>query len=329
MIKRAATCVQLVLLICAGTGAAPGQTVYKIEGVVYGPESKPIPNVLVVLENHARAQIGQEITNSDGRYQFVGILAGTYYVFVKPDESQFRPVIQMVELINTSIGGNSISTERVDFSLKAAVRPKQGAAPAAIFAQAVPPEADKEYLEGMKVLKKGDKSEAIKHFTKAIEVFPTCFLALQQLGLLYVEVTKYQEAVPVLRKAVVVNSKGAEAHLGLGMAYVNLDQLPAAIEELNIARSIDPRLFRTYLYLGMAFIGVDNLEAAEENLKHAYTLGGPIEGRSAHLYLASIYDKRKQYQKAIEELEAYLRDNPKAPNTTKIKEAIQKLKAKS
>jgi regulator of sirC expression with transglutaminase-like and TPR domain len=78
----------------------------------------------------------------------------------------------------------------------------------------------------------------------------------------------------------------------------------------------------------MAFIGTDDLDAAEQSLKQAYTLGGPIDGRAAHLYLAAIYDKRKQYQKAVNELETYLRDNPKAANASKIQEAIQKLKAK-
>jgi regulator of sirC expression with transglutaminase-like and TPR domain len=63
-------------------------------------------------------------------------------------------------------------------------------------------------------------------------------------------------------------------------------------------------------------------------LKEAYSIGGPVEARAAHLYLASIYNTRKEYQKAIRELEAYLHDNPKAPNAAKIQEAIAKLKAK-
>ena len=70
------------------------------------------------------------------------------------------------------------------------------------------------------------------------------------------------------------------------------------------------------------------LDAAERSLKQAYVIGGPTQARAAHLYLASIYDTRKQYRKAIDELETYLRDNPKASNASKIQEAVQKLKAK-
>ncbi len=70
-----------------------------------------------------------------------------------------------------------------------------------------------------------------------------------------------------------------------------------------------------------------DFDAAEKSLKDALTLGGN-EARAAHLYLASLYDKRKQYDLAIKELETYLSENPKAANANSVKEAIKKLKAK-
>lgn len=317
----------LSVLILFFPGATAAQTYYEVRGVVYGPDSKPVANVLVSLENNSRARIGQVITNSDGNYVFSGIVAGVYYLLVKPDESKFHAIYQQIELINTSVGGNSFSMERVDFTLKPTSRIE--ALPVrAVFVQDVPPQAEREYLDGVKSLKKGDKNQAVVHFKKAIDFFPDYFLALQQLGLHFLENELYQEAVDPLRKAIRVNSKGAEAHLGLGMAYVNLDQLKEAIDELNIARMQDSRSFRPHLYLGIAWIGTGDLDKAEDSLKQALALGGPVQARAAHLYLASIYDRRKEHKQAIAALEAYLRDNPKANNAAKIREAIQKLKAK-
>jgi outer membrane protein assembly factor BamD (BamD/ComL family) len=63
-------------------------------------------------------------------------------------------------------------------------------------------------------------------------------------------------------------------------------------------------------------------------LKEAYSVGGPTQARTAHLHLASIYSTRKEYQKAITELETYLRENPKATNASQVREAITKMKAK-
>ena len=316
------------LFFAWGSETIVAQTVYEIEGAVYGPDSKALANVVMTLENHARAQIDQDITKSDGRYRFSGVVAGVYYISVKPDETRYQQLLQRVELINSAVGVTNFSTERVDFSLKPATRLDNSTVVGTIFAQTIPPDAEKEYLSAIKSLSKGDKDEAIIRLRKATEVFPTYFLALQQLGLLYVDKERDQEAIEPLRKAIQVNSKGALSHLGLGMAYVNLDRLKEAIEELKIALTFDPRLFRAHLYLGMAQIGTGNLDEAEKSLKQAYTIGGPTQARTTHLYLASIYSTRKQYQKAINELETYLRENPKAANASRIQEAIAKLKAK-
>jgi tetratricopeptide (TPR) repeat protein len=327
-IKRLIFLVFAALFFAGACQTIVAQTVYEIEGAVYGPDSKPIANVVMTLENHARAQIAQDMTNSDGRYRFSGIVAGVYYISVKPYENEFQQIFQRIELINTAVGVTNFSTERVDFSLRPVARRRDSPAPGTVFAQTVPPDAEKEYLSATKSLSKGDKDEATIRLDNAIKLFPTYFLALQQLGLLYVEKERYQEAVAPLKKAIQVNSKGAQSHLGLGIAYVNLDHLKEAIEELNISLTFDPKLFRAHLYLGMALISMGDLDAAERSLKQAYVIGGPTQARAAHLYLASIYNTRKQYQRAINELETYLRDNPKASNASKIQEAIQKLKAK-
>jgi tetratricopeptide (TPR) repeat protein len=318
----------LSLTIFFYSGTTLAQTFYEVRGAIYGPDSKPVANVLVSLENQARARIGQVITNSDGHYVFSGIIAGVYYISVKPDTNKFHAIYQQIELINTSVGGYSFSIERVDFTLKPIDRIEGLPARGTVFVQDVPSNAEREYLDGLQSLKKGDKVQAVVRFKKAIHFFPDYFLALQQLGQHFLENELYQEAVEPLRKAIRVNSKGSEAHLGLGIAYVNLDQLKEAIEMLNIARTLDSRAFRAHLFLGMAWIGTGNLEKAEDSLRQALTVGGPVQARAARLYLASIYDKRKEHKQAIGELEAYLRDNPKANNAPKIREAIQKLKTK-
>jgi len=87
-------------------------------------------------------------------------------------------------------------------------------------------------------------------------------------------------------------------------------------------------MFIADLYLGMALISTGDLDAAERSLKQALAVGGSTQARAAHLYLASIYNLRKNYRAAIAELETYLRENPKANNAANIKEAIAKLRAK-
>ena len=320
--------IAIAFCLCLGARSIEAQTVYELEGTVYGPDSKAVANVTVTLQNHAGAQIDQDITKSDGRYRFAGVLAGTYYIAVKPADAGLQQLRQRIELINTGVNVTNYSKERYDFSLNHTAAAQKSPVVGTVFAQAVPPDAEKEYLSAVTSIAKGEGETAIEKLNRALKIFPTYFLALQQLGLLYIDTEKDQLALEPLTKAVQVNSRSALSHLGLGMAYVNLGQPREAIKQLNEALALDRRDFRCYLYLGMALIDTGKLDEAEKALKEAYTIGGPNLARTAHLHLASIYSMRKQYQKAIDELETYLRENPKAPNASKIQEAIAKMKAK-
>lgn len=304
-----------------------GQTIYEIEGTVYGPDSKAIANVVMSLQNHAGAQVDQDITKSDGRYRFSGVVAGVYYISVKAAEPGIQPQLQRIELINAGVNLTNFSKERVDFTLRRTPNADAPPVVGTLFAQAIPPAAEKEFVSAVNSISKGEKDEAIHKLKAALEIFPQYFLALQQLGLLYVETEKDQQAIEPLKKAIAINPKSAQSHLGLGMAYVNLDRVSDGVSELNTTLGLDSRLFNAHLYLGIALSTMGKLADAEKSFKEAYAVGG-TQARAAHLYLASIYDKRKEYQKAIDELETYLRENPKAPNAPKIREAISKLKSK-
>jgi len=325
---------RLVLMIAAAfcfllaTRGASAQTVYEVEGTIYGPDSKALVNVTVTLQNHAGAQIDQDITKTDGRYRFAGVVAGTYYLSVKAADAGLQPLLQKIELINTGVSVTNYSKERFDFSLKGTAASERRPVVGTVFAQAVPPDAQKEYLSALTSISKGERESAIEKLNTAIKIFPTYFLALQQLGLSYIDIEKDQQAIDPLTKSLEINPRSSESHLGLGMAYVNLSRPKEAIKELNEALALDRREFRSHLYLGMALIDIGKLDEAEKSLKEAYSIGGPIQARTAHLHLASVYSTRKEYRKAIAELETYLRENPKAPNASKIQEAITKMKAK-
>src|SRR5262245_31926254 len=107
-----------VLAFVVGVAEASGQTVYEIEGTVYGPDGKAMGNVVITLQNHAGAQVDQDITKSDGRYRFSGVVAGMYYLSIKPAERDVQQQVQKIELINSGVNIGNFSKERFDFSLK-------------------------------------------------------------------------------------------------------------------------------------------------------------------------------------------------------------------
>src|ERR1041385_698634 len=109
--------VAIAFCLFFGARSLEAQTLYEVEGTVYGPDSKGMANVTVTLQNHAGAQIDQDITKTDGRYRFAGVIAGTYYISVKPSEPGVQQLLQKIELINTGVSVTNFSKERFDFSL--------------------------------------------------------------------------------------------------------------------------------------------------------------------------------------------------------------------
>jgi tetratricopeptide (TPR) repeat protein len=319
-----ALCLVTIALNAASTRA---QTLYDIEGVVEGPDSTPLGGVAVFLEDLTRARIGQTITSTDGRYRFNRISAGTYFIVARPNTSEFRGAVHRVELIDTARSGAAASIERLDFHLETVPR-RTDLIIGTLFAQEIPPAASAKFDQALANISKKNNAQAIKDLNDALAIFPNYFLASQQLGLIYVETEEYQKAIPPLLKAIEVNGKAGASYLALGIASLKLGRADLALDALERARRLDEKSFRVHLYLGITQLELNKFDQAETALKTAYQLGGPTKASSAHLYLASIYNKRGQKRQAIDELEAYLRDSPKATNAASIKEAIASLKAK-
>ena len=103
--------------------ACLAQTIYEVEGTVYGPDGKVIPNVTVSLQNHSAAQVDQDISKSDGRYRFANVFAGTYYLLLKPPDQSLQSVVQKIELIDSGVRMSNSSKERFDFTLKETAMP--------------------------------------------------------------------------------------------------------------------------------------------------------------------------------------------------------------
>jgi hypothetical protein len=121
MNSRLVLIIAVTCCVLSVTRAAHAQTVYEVEGTIYGPDSKALVNVTVTLQNHVGAQIDQDITKNDGRYRFAGVVAGTYYISVKAADSELQQSLQKIELINTGVSVTNYSKERFDFSLKRTV----------------------------------------------------------------------------------------------------------------------------------------------------------------------------------------------------------------
>jgi tetratricopeptide (TPR) repeat protein len=313
--------------------SANPQAVNTVEGQVFSEEHKSLANVRVALLDDGYSQLFVVYTNSIGRFQFLNVGSGNYYVQVEPIGKEFERQSQRIQVQSMSrVGGGQ--TFRVDFVLKlSGSKNDQSQMPmpkskGTLFYQAVPEAAKKAYDRGTKSLEEKKLDEAMASFKRALEIFPDYYQALERLGGEYVERRDYASASPLLSRAVEVNKDGWQAYFYLGVAQYNLKQRDQAIDSLKQAVELNPDSANANMWLGI--IWSQNAEERTEAIR-AFEKVVQIAKDGipeAYFYLGSLYSKNHQYKEAVEALEHFLRVAPQAGDREKIKQIIEQLRQK-
>ena len=225
--------------------------------------------------------------------------------------------------------------EQVDFTLKTRDEVDKSARPTTTgttFAQNVPDDARAAYERAIESLdKRQDADHGIAELKKAVELFPTYYLALERLGGEYVKLKQYEEAVRVLNAAVEINPRGHPSMYALGVARYYLKQIPEAIELLRRSLSLapdSPNSAFSHMFLGMALLKDGKFAEAETHLKRAHEIGDK-QVPDVHMYLAQMYSNSKRYKEAADELELFLKETPDARDAESIRNIIKQLRAKA
>ena len=79
-------------------------------------------------------------------------------------------------------------------------------------------------------------------YKQAIRIKPDYAEAHSNLGLVYVRLNMYREAIKACKQAIRIKPDDADAHLGLGVAYFILDDRDSALEEYRILKDLNPEL---------------------------------------------------------------------------------------
>ena len=92
--------------------------------------------------------------------------------------------------------------------------------------------------EGTLAIAVGNLEEAEKHFRKATELNPKYFEAWHSLGMAYMKLQKYPEAIEAGKKAVELNPNDQFAHVSLSMYFQRNGQIAEAEAEATKAKII-------------------------------------------------------------------------------------------
>ena len=162
---------------------------------------------------------------------------------------------------------------------------------------------------GRELAKAGRVNDALVEFENARKINPGSDEVYRSVGLMMMQLKRYDLAASVFADASVLNPNEPLYHLMRGAALVR----EAAGDEYANPQK---RAERDHL-----------LQQAEEPLNRAFELSGNRLSE-VYLYRAMSYEIRGAREEAAAELEQYLAANPNAAESDRVREAIKKLRAR-
>jgi tetratricopeptide (TPR) repeat protein len=116
--------------------------------------------------------------------------------------------------------------------------------------------------EGMALLDKGERDEAIKKFDRAVEIDPKFADAYTNRARAYYEKHDYDRAHDDASSAINLDRKAARAYVYRAAAYDKLDQYVKSLVDCEEALRLDPKLALAYVYRASAIHSLRHDKAA-------------------------------------------------------------------
>lgn len=307
--------------------------VNRIEGTVWNPERQPVTNVYVELQNEFLSTLRRVQTSSSGRFSFIGMPAARYTIKVLPAATNYLEYAENVDLVtytDKNTGRSSSDTVYLDIYLtydKRKINFGTSGITEAVFVQEVPEEARKLYNRGVKNIDSKDVNKGFAEIEAALKIFPDYYDALNMLGRSYTQRKEYQKALPFLIKSIDINQRSFSSFYALAYACYQLKHIPEAIEASRGATILQPNSLNAQLLYGTVLRIGGNHEKAMQALLQAKKLSKNSPISEVHWQLALLYNRTGKNKEAVDELEAYLKILPDAPNAKEVRQLIDKLRS--
>jgi tetratricopeptide (TPR) repeat protein len=300
-----------------------GQSSHALQGKVLLPNGAPPPNSVRVTLTFNNMSVYETFTDLSGRFSFTGLHRGMYQLTAEGDDRTFETT-----RVNAEIAAYGSAPQAFTQNIQLRVKAANAVSPAAVTSVEaldpnVPRPAREAYEKGVKRAADDKPEQAVKLLQEAISAYPRFYSAHTALGGQFDKLKRYTEAEAEYQEAIKLKSDRAEAQMGLGVVLVKQKRYAEAIPPLRRSIEIEKQSSAPYLFLGLAEMMTGDYQAAEPDLLRAYEIGKPT---LAHIYLANLYDLRHEPAKAIEQLQAFLKENPESPSSRQIREAIDKLR---
>ncbi len=308
---------------------------HSINGRIIFPSGQRADSRLKVrLESSGNGEL-IVLADGNGTFMFRGLRSGSYTVVVEGGEffetaSETLYIEPTITDPRTNVAVGPLSRP---YTVQVYLQPKQEGAqtkPGVLNAALanIPKPALDLYEKGVQAAVRGETDQAIDNLRRAVALYPSFGPALNELGVQYLKKGDLDKAAESLQKVLQFSPDAAEPCLNYGIVLLQQKKFPEAEKQLRDAIQKNPNTYTARLYFGITLIYVKNYPEAETQLRKAVTIGGPKAGQ-AHYYLGGLYWQTGKHRAAADELETFLKLEPKAANADKLRNTIKELRNKS
>jgi len=299
-------------------GLPSGEGNVMLQGRIYFPSGQTASGRTIKVSLDSASAFGSgntAVPDQDGVFRFNGLVPGNYTVVVDAGPE--------FEKARESVGIYQGTSKVVQVSIQ--LQPKVDSSNP-LFA-GVPSNALTFYQKGSAAAHKGDAKAAAQSLSAAVAAYPNFPIALSDLGTQYMILRQWDKAAETYEALLKLKPNDAHAHLDLGIVAFNKKNFEDAEKHLRKALELNSAGPSAHYYLGLTLISVKRYPDAVTEFETAIANGGENLAL-AHKYLGGLYMSMNRKAEAADELEKFLKLDPKAPDAEKIKGTIEDLRNK-
>jgi tetratricopeptide (TPR) repeat protein len=156
--------------------------------------------------------------------------------------------------------------------------------------------------------RQGNTNQAARDFEQALQLSPDHLVALENLGNVYRQMNRWDDARALLQRAVAVAPDDPEANYSLGMLYAQTNNADGGYEYLAKAVKLRPAYPEALNNLGILYLRTRRVEQAISTFEECIRTVPGFD--QAYLNLAEVYAIESQPEKARTVLLALLKQHP-------------------
>ena len=299
-------------------GLSSGEGNIMLQGRIHFPSGQSASGRTIRVSLESVSAFGSNSTapDQDGVFRFNGLTPGDYTVVVDAGP-EFEKARESVGIY----AGTSGKIVQVAIQLQPRIDSSNP-----LFA-GIPSNALNLYQKGMAAAKKNDPKAAVQSLSAAVAAHPNFVIALSDLATQYMVLKEWDKAAETYQALLKLKPNDTTAHQNLGIAAYNEKKMEDAESHFRKALELKSAGPTAHYYLGLILISTKHYPEAQAEFAAAIANGGENLAL-AHRYLGGLLMSSGKNQEAADELEKYLKLDPKAPDSDKIKGTIKGLRSK-